>query len=147
MVAKKPPDAVDTAVDGLEGLDKAKRHPPDFMLLDVMLPGCNGYEVSRLLKEWIDHDPHARAFPVILLTAKGEALLGDAGKGWTAAPEGHGKRVAAMEREVTEQIARNPVPKEWSAVLEAGFESPDAIGPYMRSLIFMHRDTMGVAIK
>ena len=34
-----------------------------------------------------------------------------------------------------------------AAARKAGFESPAAIGPYMRSLIFMHRDTMGVAIK
>jgi CheY-like chemotaxis protein len=40
------------------------------MLLDVMLPGCNGYEVSRLLKEWMENDPHARAFPIVLLTAR-----------------------------------------------------------------------------
>lgn len=33
------------------------------------------------------------------------------------------------------------------AARRAGFESPDAIGPYMRTLIDMHRDTMGVAIK
>jgi hypothetical protein len=33
------------------------------------------------------------------------------------------------------------------AARKAGFESPDAIGPYMRTLIDMHRDTMGVAIK
>jgi hypothetical protein len=33
------------------------------------------------------------------------------------------------------------------AAKKAGFESADAIGPYMRSLIDMHRDTMGVAIK
>jgi hypothetical protein len=37
--------------------------------------------------------------------------------------------------------------KREEAAREAGFESPAAIGPYMRSLIFMHRDTMGVAIK
>ncbi len=61
---------VDKAADGLEGLDKAKRTPPDFMILDVMLPGCNGYEVSRLLKEWMDNDPHATAFPIMLLTAR-----------------------------------------------------------------------------
>lgn len=61
---------VDTAVDGLEGLDKAKRQPPDFMILDVMLPGCNGYEVSRLLKEWMDNDPQAVSFPIMLLTAR-----------------------------------------------------------------------------
>jgi len=34
-----------------------------------------------------------------------------------------------------------------AAARRAGFEDPDAIGPYMRTLISMHRDTMGVAIK
>ena len=61
---------VDTAVDGLEGLEKAKREPPHFMILDVMLPGCNGYEVSRMLKEWMDNDPRAVSFPIMLLTAR-----------------------------------------------------------------------------
>ena len=40
-----------------------------------------------------------------------------------------------------------PKEKREAAARQAGFESPDAIGPYMRSLIFMHRDTMGVAIR
>lgn len=61
---------VTTAIDGLEGLEKAKRMPPDFMILDVMLPGCNGYEVSRMLKEWMDNDPEAVSFPIMLLTAR-----------------------------------------------------------------------------
>ncbi|MBU8870802.1 MAG: response regulator [Gemmatimonadales bacterium] len=61
---------VTTAIDGLEGLEKAKRLPPDFMILDVMLPGCNGYEVSRMLKEWMDNDPEAKSFPIMLLTAR-----------------------------------------------------------------------------
>ncbi|MCK9996362.1 MAG: response regulator [Candidatus Krumholzibacteria bacterium] len=61
---------VATALDGLEGLDKAKRLPPDFMILDVMLPGCNGYEVSRMLKEWMENDPQAKSFPIMLLTAR-----------------------------------------------------------------------------
>lgn len=59
-----------TAIDGLEGLEKAKRMPPDFMILDVMLPGCNGYEVSRMLKEWMENDPEAAPFPIMLLTAR-----------------------------------------------------------------------------
>lgn len=59
-----------TAIDGLEGLEKAKQSPPDFMILDVMLPGCNGYEVSRMLKEWMDNDPEATVFPIMLLTAR-----------------------------------------------------------------------------
>ena len=61
---------VTTAADGLEGLEKAKRLPPDLMILDVMLPGCNGYEVSRMLKEWMDNDPQAKPFPIMLLTAR-----------------------------------------------------------------------------
>jgi DNA-binding response OmpR family regulator len=68
-LAKKGFD-VATALDGLEGLDKAKRCPPDFMILDVMLPGCNGYEVSRMLKEWMENDPQAKEFPIMLLTAR-----------------------------------------------------------------------------
>ena len=58
------------AADGLEALEVAKRCHPDVMLLDVMLPGCNGYEVSRLLKEWMETDPAAAEFPIILLTAR-----------------------------------------------------------------------------
>jgi DNA-binding response OmpR family regulator len=61
---------VATASDGLEALEKAKRTPPDFLILDVMLPGCNGYEVSRLLKEWMETDPQAQPFPILLLTAR-----------------------------------------------------------------------------
>jgi DNA-binding response OmpR family regulator len=61
---------VATAKDGLEALEKAKRNPPDVMILDVMLPGCNGYEVSRLLKEWMETDPRAASFPIMLLTAR-----------------------------------------------------------------------------
>jgi DNA-binding response OmpR family regulator len=61
---------VETAADGLAGLDRAKRRPPDVMILDVMLPGCNGYEVSRMLKEWMENDPEAPTFPIMLLTAR-----------------------------------------------------------------------------
>ncbi|MFO7653816.1 MAG: response regulator [Candidatus Krumholzibacteriia bacterium] len=61
---------VATATDGLEAIEKAKRQPPDVMILDVMLPGCNGYEVSRLLKEWMETDPGAKPFAILLLTAR-----------------------------------------------------------------------------
>jgi hypothetical protein len=40
-----------------------------------------------------------------------------------------------------------PREKREAAARKAGFENPDAIGPYMRTLISMHRDTMGVAIR
>jgi two-component system, OmpR family, phosphate regulon response regulator PhoB len=61
---------VATETDGLAALERAKASPPDVMLLDVMLPGCNGYEVSRLLKEWMDRERSASRFPIMLLTAR-----------------------------------------------------------------------------
>jgi DNA-binding response OmpR family regulator len=42
---------VDTAYDGMSALQKGRAGDYDVMILDVMLPGKNGYEVSRLLKE------------------------------------------------------------------------------------------------
>lgn len=61
---------VTTAFDGLDALERAKQAPPDVLLLDVMLPGCNGYEVSRLLKEWMESTPGGASFPILLLTAR-----------------------------------------------------------------------------
>lgn len=60
---------VRVAYDGNEALEVARREPPDLMLLDVMLPGCNGYEVSRQLKDWMD-DEAAVDFPILLVTAR-----------------------------------------------------------------------------
>jgi DNA-binding response OmpR family regulator len=55
-----------TADDGEKGLDAALDARPDLILLDIMLPKVNGYEICRLLrKEKLD-------MPIIMLTAKGE---------------------------------------------------------------------------
>jgi DNA-binding response OmpR family regulator len=58
--------AVETAKTGREGLDRALAERPDLVLLDVMLPEKNGYEVCEALRE-ADHE-----LPIIMLTAKGE---------------------------------------------------------------------------
>lgn len=55
-----------TAATGLEGFDAATAERPDLVLLDVMLPGMNGFEVCEELRR-IDPD-----LPIIMLTAKGE---------------------------------------------------------------------------
>lgn len=55
--------------DGLEALDAARKDAPDVALLDVMLPGANGYEVSRYLKQ----DMRAGLLPpfrIVMLTAR-----------------------------------------------------------------------------
>ena len=55
-----------TAPDGEEGLNAALNEKPDLIILDIMLPKINGYEVCRLIrKEGLD-------MPIIMLTAKGE---------------------------------------------------------------------------
>jgi len=57
---------VHEATDGLEGLEKARRLQPDLMLLDVMMPQFDGYEVCRRLRASF----MTRHIPIILLTAK-----------------------------------------------------------------------------
>jgi DNA-binding response OmpR family regulator len=56
------------AYNGLDALDLAQRHKPDLIILDLMLPGIDGTEVTRRLKA----DPRTASIPLIMLTAKGE---------------------------------------------------------------------------
>ena len=56
------------ARDGVDGLRKAERGRPDLILLDIRMPGWDGYEICRRLKT----SPATRAIPVIFLTALGE---------------------------------------------------------------------------
>lgn len=55
--------------DGRSALLAARREPPDLALLDVMLPGMNGYEVSRYLKADM-RAGRLPKFPVAMLTAR-----------------------------------------------------------------------------
>ena len=57
-----------TASDGEQALEMALEHVPDLLVLDVMMPGLNGWEVCRYLRE---HDGFEKT-GVIMLTAIGE---------------------------------------------------------------------------
>jgi len=57
---------VRTAPDGIHALEEIRRDPPELILLDVMMPGMDGYEVCRRLKA----NPLTSRIPVIFLTAK-----------------------------------------------------------------------------
>jgi serine phosphatase RsbU (regulator of sigma subunit) len=63
------------ATSGAVGLAAAARTPPDLILLDVMMPGMDGFEVCRRLKA----DPLLQAIPVIFLTANSETLSEEVG--------------------------------------------------------------------
>ena len=60
---------VSTASGGQESLEKVKSEQPDLILLDIMMPDIDGYEVCMKLKS----DENTRDIPVIMLTAKGES--------------------------------------------------------------------------
>jgi two-component system cell cycle response regulator len=66
---------VETAIDGLDALDKVSQATPDLVLLDVMMPRLSGFEVCRKLKT----DPETRDIPIIMVTALNE--LGDIERG------------------------------------------------------------------
>jgi len=54
-----------SAKDGFEAISQAKQHKPDIILLDVMMPGMDGFETCRKLKE----DPEVSHIPVVMVTA------------------------------------------------------------------------------
>lgn len=56
------------ASDGEEALSFVKRNEPDLIILDVMLPKTNGYQICRELKR----NPETRNIPVVMLSAKSQ---------------------------------------------------------------------------
>ena len=57
---------VSTAADGADALKKARSQPPDLIVLDVMLPEMDGFEICKTLRL----DPSTTKVPIIMLTAK-----------------------------------------------------------------------------
>ncbi|MFP4140792.1 MAG: response regulator [Planctomycetota bacterium] len=66
---------IETAIDGIDALEKVQQTPPDLILLDIMMPRMSGFEVCRKLKS----DPETRDIPIIMVTALNE--LGDIERG------------------------------------------------------------------
>ncbi|MEL7563019.1 response regulator transcription factor [Dehalogenimonas sp. 4OHTPN] len=59
--------AVFTAADGVAGLELIRREKPDAVIMDVMLPGMDGFELTRLLRREF-------STPVLMLTARSEEI-------------------------------------------------------------------------
>ncbi len=102
---------VKTAMDGVEGLEKAREIKPMLILLDVMMPKMNGIQVLEKLKS----DPDTKHIPVIMLTnLAGEkdaetALLKGAVK-YIVKSEYDPKQVVAMVNEIVAAHSREDVP-------------------------------------
>jgi two-component system cell cycle response regulator DivK len=71
------------AWDGESALKSAAQERPDLILMDIQLPGINGYDVARRIKA----DPELRDIPVIAVTSF--ALSGDEGKAREAGCDGY----------------------------------------------------------
>jgi two-component system cell cycle response regulator len=76
-----------SARDGLEGIDVARREHPDLILCDIQLPGADGVEVCRQLKQ----DPATQKIPMVAVTAYAmvgdrEKLLGEGFNGYLSKP-------------------------------------------------------------
>jgi two-component system cell cycle response regulator DivK len=71
------------AETGLLGLDLAAKIRPDLVLLDIHLPGMDGYAVARAFKS----DPQLKFFPIVAVTSY--AMVGDREKCLAAGAEGY----------------------------------------------------------
>jgi two-component system OmpR family response regulator len=64
---------VTIAGTGEAGLEVARAHPPDLIMLDIMLPGLNGFEICQQLRG----DEGLRGVPVLMLTGMDDAKLNE----------------------------------------------------------------------
>ncbi len=62
-----------TAINGSQGLVKARNQKPDLIILDIVLPDLDGYKILELLKG----DPHTSAIPVVVYTSLGSGTFSE----------------------------------------------------------------------
>ncbi|MDZ8055397.1 MAG: response regulator [Aulosira sp. ZfuVER01] len=62
---------VECVTSGIEAINQIKLNKPDLLLLDVMMPGLNGFEVVKLLRQ----DQHLQTLPILLITAYKQMIV------------------------------------------------------------------------
>jgi len=97
------------SAEGEDGLAKARANPPDLAIIDVMMPGMNGYEVCRQLRQ----NPATAQIPIIILTARGqpvdrEAALAAGADDYIAKPVTMAELLERVNRLLTGKITRRP---------------------------------------
>ena len=101
------------AGDATEGLRKLNREDPDLLLLDVMLPGKDGFEICREVRKTSD-------IPIIMLTARGEVI----------------DRVSGLELGADDYIGKPFEPRELVARVQATLRRADMGGATSTTLRF-----------
>ena len=101
-----------TAARGPEGLELAEKERPDAIVLDVMMPEMNGFEVCRRLKS----NPATASIPVIMLTARDEpSLIAEASRHGAASllvkPCPAEKLTSVLSSAISGKIGANPPPR------------------------------------
>jgi adenylate cyclase len=117
--------AVAEAMDGIDGLEKARDLKPDLILLDIMMPRLDGIEAVRALKA----DPDLRSVPVILVTAKADTKdvvhgLDAGGDDYLTKPFEHAALLARVRSMLRQKALHDTVQEQasqlarWNAELE-----------------------------
>ncbi len=101
------------AQSGAQALQKAFSESPDLVLLDVMMPGMDGYEVARRLRA----DKRTAAIPIVMLTARGQIT----------------DKVAGFEAGADEYLVKPVHPAELVTRIEALLARSARLGPSVRA--------------
>jgi twitching motility two-component system response regulator PilH len=111
--------ATATAFDGIQGIEAARSHRPDLILMDIVMPNMNGFEATRALKR----DPETAAIPVVIVSGAEQPAdrvwgtrLG--AKGYLAKP----LRKDRLLETINQVLADSRAPK--TAEAEAGAPTP-----------------------
>ena len=91
-----------SASSAQEGMEKAKQEQPDLILMDVIMPGMNGYQATRRLAK----DPETAKIPVIMITTKDQET----------------DRIWGLRQGARDYVVKPPVEAEFLAKIKAQLE-------------------------
>jgi phosphate regulon transcriptional regulator PhoB len=128
---KKEGFNVDSAMDGETSLSKIRKGRYDLVVLDLMLPGIQGMELCRILR----NDPKTETLPIVMLTAKGEEV----------------DKILGLEMGADDYITKPFSPRELvarvKAVLRRSLEKPAAEKILKLEELLIDKERYAVTIK